>query len=90
MGAPRDYSREGKGDWASPREPAEAGCPGSWYRTDWLASLRRYMRREGSGGRIDNPVLSRCDDPLVHEAIAELEAQEDAATAEHLERIRKG
>jgi hypothetical protein len=84
MGAPRDYSREGKGDWAAPCEPiAEAGCPGSWYRTAFVDSvLRYYRRRDDNGGRIDNPMLTQCTDPLVHEAVLLLEGYEDQAISE--------
>lgn len=88
MGRPRDYAREGKGDWAAPCEPiAETGCPGAWYRTDFVASvLRYYRRRDDNGGRIENPTLTRCDDPLVHEAVLLLEAFEDQAINEFRER----
>ena len=84
MGRPRDYSREGQGDWAFPIERAdEAGCPGSWYRTAFVESLLRYYRRrDRNGGRIDNPHFTRCDDELVVEAIRVLEHYEDTAEAE--------
>ena len=91
MGAPRDYDQEGKtSDWDRPREPAAAGCPGAWYRTAFIGSLFKFMRRvDGNGGRIENPELTRCDDPLVREAVAELEAHEDAAAAAHEEARRR-
>ena len=84
MGAPRDYSRHGKGDWATPHEIAdETGCPGSWYRNDFLGSvLRYYRRRDKQGNRIENLLLSRCDDELVLEAVRALESYEDIANAE--------
>lgn len=85
MGRGPDRANEGKTpDWAAPNEPiADMGCPGAWYRTAWCRSLDRYYRRriEG-GGRIDNPALTRCEDPLVIEAVQTLEAYEDAAHAE--------
>lgn len=88
MGRSRDYSREGKGDWAAPNEPiAEMGCPGAWYRTPFLRSLDRYYRRRTeNGGRVDNPALTQCTDPLVIDAIQTLEAYEDAAKAEEQRR----
>lgn len=93
MGRPRDYAREGKGDWAAPCEPiAETGCPGAWYRTDFMASLLRYYRRPAIDrdgcivGRIENLTLTRCDDPLVHEAVQILEVFEEQALAEFRER----
>ena len=89
MGAPRRYDLEGKrGDWSHPVEDIErGGCPGAWYRTPFVASLLGfYRRRDQHGGRVANPALDRCDDPLVHEAIAELEAFEDAAWGDYMER----
>ena len=84
MGRPRDYSREGKGDWAAPAELAdEAGCPGAWYRTAFVGSiLRYYRRRDRNGNRIENPLLTRCTDELVIEAVRTIEGYEDAASAE--------
>ena len=90
MGRPRDHANAGKTpDWAAPCEPIdETGCPGAWYRTPFLRSLDRfYRRRTEGGGRIENPVLSRCDDPLVIEAVMLLEAHEDAAHAEYMRRF---
>ena len=89
MGRPRDHLNVGKTqDWAQPYEPiAETGCPGAWYRTPWMRSLDRYYRRRTeSGDRIDNPALTRCEDPLVLEAVQALEAFEDAAHNEYLRR----
>lgn len=89
MGRGPDRAREGKGgDWSAPNEPiAETGCPGAWYRTAWARSLDRYYRRRAEGGgRIDNPALTQCADPLVHEAIQALEAFEDAAHGEYMRR----
>lgn len=89
MGRGRDLAREGKAsDWAAPCEPiADMGCPGAWYRTPFMRSLDRYYRRRTEGGgRVENPALARCDDPLVLEAIQTLEAHEDAAHAEHMRR----
>ena len=84
MGRPRDYSREGKGDWAAPAELAdEAGCPGAWYRTAFVDSiLRYYRRRDRNGNRIENPLLTQCTDELVIEAVRTIEGYEDAASAE--------
>ncbi len=82
MGAPRDYAREGKdGDWDRPYERIdETGCPGAWYRTAFVDSLLRYYRRrDHHGNRIENPLLTRCSDELVLEAVRVLEAYEDSA-----------
>lgn len=84
MGRPRDYSREGRGDWVAPHEPIrEQGCPQSWVLSPFYQSLQRYYRRpDGQGGRVPNPLLDRCDDVLVIEAILQLEGYEDQVTAE--------
>ncbi len=90
MGRPRDHINMGKTkDWAAPCEPIwETGCPGAWYRTLWLRSLDRYYRRRtDGGGRVENPALSRCTDPLVLEAVQTLEAFEEAAHSEHMRRF---
>lgn len=87
MGRGRDYLLAGKtSDWAAPCEPIEAmGCPGAWYRTDFVRSLDRYYRRRAEGGnRIENPALSQTDDPLIHEAVQMREAFEDSAQAHHV------
>jgi hypothetical protein len=89
MGRAPDRAAEGKAsDWAAPCEPiAETGCPGAWYRSAWARSLDRYYRRRTEGGgRVDNPALTQCTDPLVHEAVQAFEAFEDAAHAEYRRR----
>ena len=80
MGRPRDYSREGKGDWAAPAELAdESGCPGAWYRTAFDDSiLRYYRRRDRNGNRIDNPLLTRSTDELMIETVYTIEGSADA------------
>lgn len=91
MGAPPDYAGEaaGRSDWAHPHEDIENdGCPGAWYRTAFVQSLLRYRRRpcEG-GGRVSNPLLDRCADEWLLDAVAELERWEDAWQAEHLDAV---
>lgn len=90
MGARRDYTREGTGDWAAPLENAEIiGCPGAWYRTDWLESLiRRYYRQpDEQRNRVPNPAYDKSDDMVVQEAIRLLEGFEDAAHADYMNRL---
>lgn len=66
-----------------PEMPSETGCPGAWYRTAWIGSLLRYRRRrDRNGNRIENPLLTRCTDELVIEAVLLLELYEDAAQGE--------
>lgn len=84
MGAPPRYDLEGKrGDWMTPFEDIEAhGCPGGVYRTPFMESINKYRRRrDGNGGRIENFELTTCDIPLVHEAIAYLETEEELCYA---------
>lgn len=91
MGAPPDYAGElaGRSDWAHPFEDiANEGCPGAWYRTPFIESLLRYRRRPcDGGGRVANPLLDRCADEWILDAVAELERWEDAWTAEHLDAV---
>lgn len=98
LGARPRWDLEGKthrltSGFCSHERPAEDievnGCPGAFYRTSFSASLLAYYRRaDGNGGRVASPALDRCDDPLVHEAIFELEGHEDCARAEYLRRLR--
>lgn len=77
MGLPPDYSKEGvTKDWQKPLEDiVEEGCPGGWYRCEFVRSLSRY-RRSGSDNKIENIFLSRCQDRFVIEAIHYLEDEE--------------
>lgn len=87
MGARPRYGVSGR-DIHTPLEDIEReGCPGAWTRTPFLRSLLTYYRRRDEhGGRVANRALDDCDDPLVHDAIAELEAHEETARADYLER----
>jgi hypothetical protein len=83
--APARHELKGKApDWHHPWEDIRhEGCPGAWYRTAFVASLLPYRRRpDSNGGRVSNPALDRCDDPLVHEAIDYMESHEDWAHAD--------
>ena len=82
------------GGACSHERPAEDiilnGCPGSFYRTAFVSSLLPYYRRgDANGGRVSSPALDQCGDPLVQDAIFELEGHEDAARAEHIRRLRQ-
>lgn len=62
--------------WETPPEDNEnEGCPGGWYRCEWIRSLGKYRRR-GSETKIENLLLTRCQDRLVLEAIQYLEDEE--------------
>lgn len=94
MGAPPDYSRGDESrdinnDWQKPLEdPEEIGCPGSWVRSPFVISvLRYYRRRDENGGRVPNPKLDHCDDPLVHEAITALEYHDESGLRDHRDKL---
>lgn len=63
------------GDPATPHEPNDDGCPGGWYRSAFPFSVMQYERTIQEHSIASNPILDRCDDPLVLEAVAYLEAQ---------------
>jgi hypothetical protein len=65
-----------------PKESHDEGCPGAWYRSRFAASLMAYERPVSEHGVYsENPLLTRCDDPLVLEAIQYLEHERARARA---------
>lgn len=64
-----------------PRDDHREGCPGAWYRSGFCDSLHKYERHLTDGGYSANPLLDRCDDRLVLEAIQFLEAERLRARA---------
>ena len=67
-------------DRTPPESPAE-GCPGAWYRSPFVASLRPYLRLgDSNGNRVDN-LLLRDAPSLVLEAVTEYEAEASRHTA---------
>lgn len=84
----RDYSPppslgDASGDaWRHPLEDPNDGCPGGDQRCRFVNSLGRYMRSQAEGGtRVSNPLLDRCDDWLVVDAVLEYEGYQDAAAS---------
>ena len=65
MGAPSKWDADGFPD-EKPIESNEDGCPGAWYRCSFFWSLQKYLRHSEQ----ENPLLSRCSDRLVLEAVA--------------------
>ena len=60
-----------------PIEPAADGCPGGWYRTPYVNSLARYVRRRTeNGGRVPNPFFDRADWQTQEAALLYEEEQE--------------
>lgn len=100
MGAPPRWDLEGRDvdddgrpirwphgtNWKRPHEdPEDGGCPGAWYRCEFVRGLAPYRRRQtGEGGRVENVALSRCEDRLIAAWIDLLESYEDAAAADYL------
>jgi len=83
MGALPDYASEGqRHDYLRPNEPHDDGCPGGWYRCEFIDSIHQYRRTRAEGGmRADNPLIHKDTDRLLLEAIQYLEKQEEAAMA---------
>ena len=74
MGLPTDY--EDDQNVLEPPEPIDEGCPGAWYRCRFVRSLAVYERTPNQDGALsENLRLSRCDDPLVLDAIQYLETE---------------
>lgn len=91
MGAPPRYAREGIDlDWFKPNEDIEhGGCPGAWYRSPFVESVRRYYRpHDQQGNRVANKALDANDDPLVWEAVEALEYAQDEALGIYAEKCR--
>lgn len=77
-------------DWEHPLEDPSEGCPAAWQRSRFVASLRRYMRdTDDNGNRVANPVLDRCDDWLVLEAIAYVEGYDRKLRGEYIEAVQR-
>lgn len=84
MGGPEDHQGH------KPGESTEEGCPGSWYRCNYIYSLVRYQRhRDANGSFTENLSLTRCKDPRVLEAIHHLE-QERIRCSNYLDEKRLG
>lgn len=77
--------------WTDPRRPWESiadGCPGGWYRCEFIDSFRPYRRRMVEGGGHDsNPTLDRCNHWLVLEAVQYYEQCESNARVEYQRQV---
>ena len=56
-----------------PRERHDEGCPGSWYRSEFVDSLAKYERILTDAGYSSNLLADRTDDRLVIEALQYIE-----------------
>lgn len=62
-------------DDPEPIEGNEDGCPGGWYRCAFVWSLAPYLRPVADGHYSENLRLSRCEDPLVVDAVHYFEGE---------------
>lgn len=73
-----------------PTEDAREGCPSSWIRSRFVASVLPYLRRRtDGGGRVPNLLLDRCDDDLVVQLVNYAEHEQDAYEAYCAEEISR-
>lgn len=92
MGAPREYAQSGAQlshdyNFLKPPESNEDGCPGGWYRCDFVRSLTKYVRLMFENGFSSNVLLDRTEDKLVIEATQYLEQQKLSHRAHCMEVI---
>lgn len=74
MGALPIY--EGPKQSDEPPETSEEGCPGAWYRARFVRSIEKYERPVSADGVYsENPIVTRCTDPLVLAAVHHLEIE---------------
>lgn len=74
-------------DDPTPRESHDDGCPGSWYRSGFVQSIEPYERPNADGVYSANPLLDRCENPLVLDAIRYLERERARARSYHREHV---
>lgn len=62
-----------------PPEDWREGCPGGWYRSEFVRSVMPYVRRRTEGGgRTANPLFDRAP-AVVAAAVLYLEAEQEAS-----------
>jgi hypothetical protein len=65
-----------------PWEDPDGGCPGGWYRSRFVDSVRPFLRMRAEGGsRVSNPFFDRCEDDLVLQLVMYLEQEQEAYEA---------
>jgi len=84
MGLDRDYDREGIArDWAKPLESFEDGCPGGWYRCEFVRSLDPYLPTPAGQGWMESPLLTPDTPRLIVEAVQLYKREKARAEAAH-------
>ena len=84
LGLPPTQTERGYLD-KPPENIADDGCPGSWYRLEFISSFLDYKRHCSDGHRSSNPRTDRTADTLILDWLRYYEAQEDAARANYYE-----
>lgn len=72
------------GDWERPCEDPADGCPGAWYRTEFIDSFRRYRR-----GDLGNPLVNADTPAHVIDALLFFEHQQGLARMAYHEAIKR-
>ena len=91
MGAPPDYASESTDSgWQYPPESVEDdGCPGAWYRCEFVRSLLKYRRpMDGNGNRIGHHAYDNAADPFLQECLRVWEGEEMHAESHRLRVIQ--
>lgn len=68
-----------------PRDNHDDGCPGSWYRCGFVASLAKYERLLLEHGFASNLLADRTQDRLIIEALQYIESERVRAQAHRRE-----
>ena len=71
------------GDWERPCEDPADGCPGAWYRSEFIESFRKYRRNERG-----NPLVNRDTAPHIIEALFYFEHHHSMAQAAYYKSIQ--
>jgi hypothetical protein len=83
MGRASDYDNEGKThDWYHPAEDFADGCPGGWYRCEFVRSLDPYLPTQAGQGLMESPLVGR-DTPRVLIEAVQLYKRERARAEGH-------
>lgn len=65
-----------------PPEDPDEGCPGGWRLSPYTSSIAPYLRSRADGGaRVPNPLLDRCDDDTIIQAVLYYEREHERCIA---------
>jgi len=84
MGLPPDYAHEGtRHDWQHPAESFDDGCPGGWYRCQFVHSLDPYLPTPSGQGLMESPLVGPGSPRLILEAVQMYKRERAAADAHY-------